>query len=301
MSDCVPIYMILRQNNQPVARATFYLVKNEPLPISPVLRRLIAPVFKRWPLLICRSPLSSASGLILPSTSPLREEALEKIAHEGLRLLKEYSGSFLIFDYLEQKEIRGWKKPFTAIIGGDPGTYMPITWKSFDEYLGNTNWKGRKNYKQNIRATDKQNITISRHESVLDLEEAEKLIRRVEDRHQSSPNPWVRGMMQYLEMVDGVWIAAMIDDQLVGCELVLKDGNTQIVTALGLDERIRYTYFRLGYEDIELAIEKNIHQLHWGSGAYDVKRRLGFKLEENNWIVFASRSAFVQRIVHYFI
>ena len=303
MSDCAPIYMILRQNNQPVARATFYLIKNEPLPIPPFLRRLIAPIFRRLPLLICRSPLANASGLILPDTSPLREEALEKIAQTGQAILKEYRGSFLIFDYLEEKEANIWKKPFAKITGGDPDTAMYARWSSFDEYLEKNTRKFRKNYKRNLREIAKQGILIERKQSVDKLEEAEVLIRKVSRRHRSAPNPWTRGMMQHLSMVDGHWLTASVSesDQLVGCVLTLRDGDAEILTAPGLEDNIPFIYFGLLYEGIKLAIERKIRLLRWGSGAYDVKRRLGFELEHNNQLVFISRSSLVQRIIHYFI
>jgi len=45
----------------------------------------------------------------------------------------------------------------------------------------------------------------------------------------------------------------------------------------------------LGYEGIRLAIEKKKRLLRWGSGAYDLKRRLGFELENNNNALLAGR------------
>ena len=36
--------------------------------------------------------------------------------------------------------------------------------------------------------------------------------------------------------------------------------------------------------------------LRWGSLTYDVKRRLGFELESNDWVVFGGRGAVLQRL-----
>src|SRR6266446_147376 len=73
LADCEPTYLIAYQQGQPIARATFWRTANEPLPLeSVVLRQTIQPLIKRWPLMICRSPLSSLSGLVLPEP-PLRE------------------------------------------------------------------------------------------------------------------------------------------------------------------------------------------------------------------------------------
>src|SRR5689334_1159062 len=75
LADCKPIYLIVHQHGQPIARATFWRTANEPLPIqSAFLRHGLQSLFRHWPLLICQSPLCSISGLILPDTL-LREAA----------------------------------------------------------------------------------------------------------------------------------------------------------------------------------------------------------------------------------
>ena len=114
MADCNPIYIILSLDNQPVARGTFWLVRAEPLPVSPFLRRLLAPILHRWPLLICRSPLSNSSGLILPE-GPLRESALACIAQTAYRELRRLGDSFLLFDYLQAEQTK-WET-FSRAIG----------------------------------------------------------------------------------------------------------------------------------------------------------------------------------------
>jgi hypothetical protein len=98
-------------------------------------------------------------------------------------------------------------------------------------------------------------------------------------------------MLRNIEMVNGIWIAATVQDRLVGCELVLQDSGAQIVTALGLADDISYAYFALGYDDIRLAIENGMQTLYWGSGAYEVKKRLGFSLFPNNSIAFVGLGA----------
>jgi hypothetical protein len=119
------------------------------------------------------------------------------------------------------------------------------------------------------------------------ISEALMLIRDVERRYGSAPNPWVAGMMEHLQLVGGTWLAAEIAGKLVGCELALQDNGAQVVTALGLADDAPHAYFALGYEDIRLAIETGAGALYWGSGAYDVKERLGFSLYPNNLVAFA--------------
>ena len=100
--------------------------------------------------------------------------------------------------------------------------------------------------------------------------------------------------MAHAGMVDAVWLAAEKEGKLVGCELMLGDRGTWLVTGLGLDPGARNVYFVLGYEDIQYAIEHGARTLRWGSETYDVKKRLGFEPEGYNNLIFASRWALLQ-------
>jgi predicted N-acyltransferase len=243
---------------------------------------------RRWPLLICRSPLSNSSGLILPEP-PLRDAALQRIVEEARREAKERRCSFLLFDYLGIDEVHGlaWPEGFRALEVADAGTRLRIAWADFDEYLAGLSQKTRKHYRQHQREAQATGIQITRHEAVGDIGPALALMRNVERRHRASPNPWWRRMLEEASMVDAVWLAAVGSERLLGCELILEDNGTQMVTALGLAEGTSHVYFLLGYEDIQYAIEKGNQYLRWGSGTYDVKRHLGFELESNNHIVLA--------------
>ena len=288
MQGCMPVYIILAQAGQPIARATFWVIRNEPLPIPwQPLRALLQAVLRRWPMFICRSPLSNTSGLILPEP-PLRAPVLEEIKQAALQEARKYNSSFLVFDFMEQEQTHWieWGKLFVPYTVTDPGTRMEIKWSNFDQYLGNLSPKARKHYRQYTREAGQVGIRITRHDHVPNLESALTLIQDVEKRHGSTPNPWTRGMLENAGQVGGTWLTASVNDQQVGCELILDDNGTQMVTALGLSQDFRHAYFLLGYADIQFAIEKGQHSLRWGSGAYEAKRQAGFELEKNNAIVF---------------
>jgi predicted N-acyltransferase len=299
MDDSMPVYIILAQNGEPVARATFWVIRNEPLPISwqPVRAALHA-VLRRWPLFICRSPLSNSSGLILPEP-PARGPALEAIKRAAMEEAKKQKASFLVFDYLEEEQTRWseWARPFVPYTVTDPGTRMEIKWSNFDQYLGHLSQKARKHYRQYIREADEVGIRISWHEQVPDIESALALVQNVEKRHGSTPSPWTRHMLEDAGLVGAALLTASANDRLVGCELVLDDNGTQMVTALGLAQDFRHAYFLLGYADIQYAIERGMHTLRWGSGAYEAKRQAGFELEENNNIVFCGTSPLLSQVV----
>jgi len=297
MADCPPFYIILTLENQAVARATFWLVREEPLPVNPPLRTLVQAIFHRWPLLICRSPLAGLSGLILPDP-PLRDEALKVIARVALTELRRLGGSFLIFDYLtpDQAAWPGWPRGSSAMAISDPNTWMAVKWESFAAYLAAGNKKDRQHYKRSIREAEKLGIQVTKRQSVPDVESALALIRNVEKKHSGAPNPWARGMLENIEAADGAFLEARIGERLVGCGMIFEDNRVQMTAAMGLAGDVSGVYFQLVYASLQAAFESKVRLLRWGSGAYEVKRRLGFQIEENNTIRFTARSLWVQKL-----
>lgn len=290
MADDMPLYIVVSHRGEPVARATFWLVRREPLSLSSVIvRQCMEALTRRWPLLICRSPLASTSGLILPET-PLRETALRAIAQAALERARSAHASFVLFDYLDSQAVLepGWLEAFAAVSLPEPGTYLDIAWPDFDSYINQLSYKTRKNYRRNCRAADRLGVEIKSYPAVTMVDEALALIANVERRYNDIPYPWTRRILENAAMVDAVWLTAEINGRLMGCELMLGDGDTWLVTALGLDYSVQYVYFRLGYEDIRYAIERGVRRLRWGSCTYEVKQRLGFQLENNSYVVFAA-------------
>jgi len=288
MADCSPIYILLSRHGNAVARGTFWLVRSEPLPVSPFIRSLLSPLLRRRPLLICRSPLSNSSGLILPE-GPLRESALRMIGETAANELRRLGGSFLIFDYLEPDQTKwiGWPARSRAMVITGPGTRLRLEPGGFDNYL-----KSHKRFRihQHFRRTSQEaaglGIQVRRYTSLNGSAAALELIRNVERRHESTPNPWAAGMLEHMQMVESTWLTAHIGNRLVGSLLLLMDNGVQIATLPGLTEDVPFAYFMLLYEAIQDAFEKNLTCLHWGSGAYETKRRLGFEMEYNNNVIF---------------
>src|SRR5436190_24290208 len=99
LSDCLPIYIVLSDHGEALARATFWLKRREPLPISSSPVRLFMEVIlRRWPLMMCQAPLTSLSGLTLPDP-PLRVPALKSIVQVAQDQAQKHQASFLIFSY----------------------------------------------------------------------------------------------------------------------------------------------------------------------------------------------------------
>ncbi|MCJ7434306.1 MAG: peptidogalycan biosysnthesis protein [Anaerolineales bacterium] len=296
MADCEPIYIILYRHSQPIARATFWRITNEPLPIqSTFLRQGIQFLFERWPLLICQSPLSYTSGLILPDT-PLRDAVQTAISARASELLHQQGCSFLIFVYLPKKQFSGWPENLLGTTVSGPGTFMKMVWPNFEAYLDAGNKKDRQHYKRTMREAQKLGIQVSRHTHVERMEEALPLIRAVEHRFRSAPNPWARGMLEHFEMLDGAtFLTATIGNRMVGCGLLLEDNGAQMNAALGLAEDVPYVYFTLVYESIKVAFDHHVGLMRLGTGAYEAKQQLGFSFEDNISTLFTASNPFFQK------
>jgi predicted N-acyltransferase len=298
-----PIYIILSQADEPVARATLWLRQEEPLPISSTtVRCLTGILLRRWPLLLCRAPWrTDISGLILPGP-PLRDRALTAIAQVAWDQAQQYRASVLVFDYLQHPDMERftWPEPFTFTPLSGPGTCLFIKWTDFESYLQDLSKSARKDHRRHHNRAAGLGIQIRRHSTVTALDEAMGLIRNVEKRHNSAPDPCACRALEHMDMLDATWLTAEMDGRLVGCGLLLGDGDSRLLTLLGLDYEVQYAYFQLIYEVIRCAIEEGVHLLRGGSGAYEIKQRLGFQLEHNNHVAFAANNRVLRWLGHRF-
>jgi hypothetical protein len=297
MPECPPTYLIAWDGDTPVASAALFRVHNEPLPLPEVARRFMSSILKHRPLLVCRSPFADTSALLLPG-APLRDEVLPVLTKAARDEFKKQRCSFLIFDYLltEQLKYPSWPPGFEPITVAEPGTYMPVVWDSFEEYLEAGDKRDRQHYKRTLKEAQANGLVLTKHKSVSNVDEALSLVRNVSIWHGSAPNPWTRGLLENFSMIDGTWFELRKDGKLMGCGAVVRDNRFQLATSLGLEDDVPGGYFLLLYAAVQDAIENKVRLVRFGSGAYDVKRRLGFHLEDTNHAMitmagFPSRAA----------
>lgn len=284
MKDSPPTYLLAWDGDKPIAGAALFQIKNEPLPLPKVAREFMSSILKRRPLMMCRSPLADTSALLLPG-EPLRDEVLPVLASAAQDEFKKQRCSFLVFDYLltEQLKYKSWPPGYEPITVSEPGTYMPIEWESFEAYLEAGNKKDRQHYKRTLKETSENGIELSRHKTVTDVEAALKLIENVSIWHGSAPNPWTRSLLENFSLLeDSTWLELRKEGQLVGCGAVLRDNRFQLSSSLGLEDDVPGGYFLLLYTALQEAFEHKARLVRFGSGAYDVKRRLGLRLENTN-------------------
>lgn len=288
MKDCPPTYLIAWNGDTPIAGAALFKVENEPLPLPEVARRFMASVLKQRPLLVCRSPLADTSALLLPG-EPLRDEALTVLAQAAYNEFKKQRCSFLVFDYLLTEQLRypAWPTGFEPVTISEPGTYMPMEWETFEAYLEAGNKHDRQHYKRSLREAENNGLVLSKHRTISDVDRALRLIRNVSIWNGSAPNPWMRGLLENFSKIDGTWLEIHKENELVGCGAVLRDNKFQLALALGLEDDVPGGYFLLLYTALQEAFEHQARLVRFGSGAYDVKRRLGFHLEDTNHAMVA--------------
>lgn len=302
MADCEPTYLVAWNEDTPIASAALFRIHNEPLPLPEVARRFMESVLKLRPLLVCRSPLADTSALLLPG-EPLRDEALTILAEAAHAEFKKQRCSFLLFDYLLTEQLRypGWPQMLEPVTISEPGTYMPLEWESFEAYLEAGNKHDRQHYKRSLREAEQNNLVLTKTKTITDIDRALKLIRNVSIWHGSAPNPWMRGLLENFEMIDGTWLEIHKEGELVGCGAVVRDNKFQMALALGLEDDVPGGYFLLLYTALKEAFEHKVRLVRFGSGAYDVKRRLGFHLEDTNHAMVAMAgitSRAVKQLVH---
>ncbi|HXF85564.1 MAG TPA: GNAT family N-acetyltransferase [Anaerolineales bacterium] len=293
MADCRPTYLIVQQDDKLLAAAVLFKIHNEPLPLPHATRRLLEAYFRRKPMLICRSPLADAPGLILPE-GPLRAQVLTLLTNAARQELERERGSFLLFDFLSSDEVEHWTPGFSRLTLAAPGTSMTLTHESFEAYLA-ANKRTRNDYYHTLRKAKENDLHLRRCSQVENVDAALELIQRVAQKHNSLPNPWTRGMLENLSMIDATWFEVHQKGKMVGCIVTMRDNGVQIATALGL-AGIPFTYFMLIYATIQEAFEQGVKQFRLGSGAYEVKRRLGFQIENTNHVM-AEASALLPKIL----
>jgi predicted N-acyltransferase len=301
MDDCLPFYVLVFQGPRLVGRAALWKIRNEPLPKMPaLLRRSLAAMVRVWPLLICRSPLAFTQGIVLADDlDPAL--ILSVLSARALEIARDQRCSFVLFDYLKASDAEHFPQSFLKSSNPSTGTIMENRWSSLDDFLSAGNKKDRQHYKRTVREAEKLNLRVARHARVENIEEALRLIRNVERGHGALPNPWARRALKQMDQVNGLYLTVAIGETLVGCGLLLEDNASQTTSLLGLADDVPYAYFMLVYESLRVAFEHNVRSLRWGSGAYDVKERLGFSREDNGALAFSAVSPFLQRLFQRFM
>lgn len=307
LENDIPVYVILSQNGEPIARGSFWVRWQEQLPVSSrIMRGFLDNLIRRWPLFICSTPLVDFPGLVLPDGPALRDNALNTIIHEAIDQASKYNASFIIFAYLQEAEaeLAVWPRSFTKLQMAEPRTRMDIRWSDFDEYIQQLPKKVRESYRRNCRKAQALGIKIVCHKldrpmSEDALDRAVNLIYNVENNYGSAYNPWAREILKNAYMINSSWFNAEIDGKLIGCGLLARDGRSRMMTLYGRDYNFDYAYLQLFYEVIAFSIKDGTKILSGGTGNYSFKKSMGFMINPLHYDVFMGVSPFFQGITSF--
>jgi uncharacterized protein len=275
-SGCRSIYLLSYRDGTLTGRASLWVVHNEPIILAGQLRTFLKPLLRKFPLLICRSPFSNTSGLIAPD-----QETLEALVDAAITQGRQMGCIALLLDYLSNTDATNLPDRFYVEDVPKPGTVLVNSWDSFEQYLACGSKKDRQHYKRVIRKAGELGIQVRKEASAQNVDAISKIVHATESKHGSEPNPWTKGLLAHMGMVGGMLLVATRNEEITGCGLLFEDNGAQLATALGHTQSNDYTYFLLAYTGIEVAFTHGVKTLRWGSGAYEVKRRLGFVPEDN--------------------
>ena len=290
-SGCRSIYLLSYRDGILTGRASLWVVPNEPITYPGSWRLLLKPVLRKFPLLICRSPFSNTSGLIAPD-----QETLASLIAAAIQQGRQRGCLALILDYLSKADAANIPPGLSIEEMPNPGTVLANSWNSFDGYLSRGNKKDRQHYKRVVRKANELGVQVKQETCARDVDAIACMVESTERKYGSEPNPWTKGLLAHMDMVGGILLLATREGEITGCGLLFEDNGAQLATALGHAQSNDYTYFLLAYTGIELAMAQGVKALRWGSGAYDVKRRLGFLPEDNGRYAFTFTHPLVTRI-----
>lgn len=301
MGDCEPVYLLARMNGRLVGRASFWIIRNEPLPqFAGPWRPFLRYILRSRPLLICRSPLSNTAGLVISKTIREPGKVVDALIGFALTEGRRRKCSFLLFDYLGTYECGLLPLSFSVMEAPEPGNVLRNEWNNFEDYLARGEGKARRHYNRTVRELEKLNVKVK----AVAPEDYERqilpLVHAVERQHGAPPNPWTVGMLHHMKMANGIFLAAIMNERLVGCMLFLESGDAQISTAFGRETGLPYVYLMLFYEGVRAAMQHGVKELHWGSGAYELKRRMGFRIEDNGVMAFTPIHPFLRKLMNWF-
>jgi hypothetical protein len=296
-------YLVAYEGDEPVGGAVFWVMHKESIPTrNPLVRWFLETYLKRRPLVVCRTPvLTDHKGLFLPPDPAQRATVLDEIKRLGVAITRKNKGSFLLADYLVEEEVDyDWGDFFKLKDFLNVGTRMNIEWETFDEYMAALkaqNKKAHKNVRHNTHYAQEAGIVLHFQHATPPVDDVMHLID-TKMKHYKVPcdAAWIRQIISAVSLLpeqNAVWVSAYLDDNMVGCELLLHDDENHICKPVlyGRDYTAEYVYFYMSYEDIRYAIETlRVKTIIYDTEAYDFKRRIGFAFDTRNNLVFCPNS-----------
>jgi hypothetical protein len=294
-------YLMATEGGEPVGGAIFWVIPDEMIPTQhEIVRRLLGRYLRWRPLIACRTALDTTHlGIFMPSDPESRAIFMAEVRRVAVDLLHQQHGSFFVADYLSSAEMDyPWGDFFVLkdFHFQNAGTYLTITWESFEAYKADLKAQGKKAYrniKDNTRHAVEAGITVSLQRDAPPLDELLHL-QAIHAKHYDQPfNParTTRTVNATVSLPENNcrWVLAYCKGELVAYKLVLFDDANRIAyaTLYASDHATEFAYFLMSYEDIRYAMEGwQAQVIFYGSEGYEFKRRMGFELDTRDQLVF---------------
>ncbi len=311
--DYQPHYVVLYRNGQAVAGAAYVVQRHEQIPLVQPVRAILEAYLSRRPLLSCQVYLLGKPALFLPEGED-RPEVTRQLLEATRRLAAGEGYSFIVYDYLEAgPELASLRQAGLQdlLYPSEEGTFLPITWHSFEEYLMSLGHKRRQDLRRNIRRAEEAGAQVEVKRlassnggtplSPAEQARVHELVHNVyrQHRERKMPSPDAFCASAAANVADQVILLLVhLDSQIAGCGFLLQDEGEISLRVLGLDYALDergHVYRSLWHGAIRHAIQSGARRLDGGSTAYALKQRLGFQLERTS-VSFTSASPVLRRL-----
>ena len=273
--DSDPRYILVRKGGQLQAAAVCSLARRFR---HRALEQRLGWVLRLFPLMRCGVPIASQPGLIVRTTDVLPRLLVEV---RGLarreRAAVVTCGQFSSNDetWLDLRNA-GFQKHGQLV-----DFSVATGWSSIDEYLRSLPGGDRRKVSKLQRRAEREEIRIEHLESPLErAQQLRALVGGVLEHHGTS-DIYARDLIERAAAVCGSdlhVLAAWRSSEMIGCAVVVRDGDALIAKWLGFDYARSWgtsTYRLLIFATLKLAIQLGVQRLALGPTAGDTKRDFG--------------------------
>jgi len=315
--DCEFLYFLFYKDKALYLGLWGYALEIDILSFTPkMITNLFKVVRKMWlksfiiKTLIIGTPISLGETFVL--APDVRVEDLETAINQLQQYAQEKKIKLILgrdFKQERNKLEESLEKNGFRMIHNYPLAYLPIQWKSFDEYLAAMTSHYRRQFRLRVRRKVKQEIhtkIISDQEILAYTPCLEKLFRNVQQRSNEFPHELIgenyhKSMRQHLNG-NSYWQLYFQKENLVGFLHFIIYKKKIIGQYIGLDYQVANAaqlYFNAIYDQIRFAIENDIEMIEAGVTTYPAKTSMGFSLTPQRMYLW-HKSSFFRQLARWF-
>jgi len=177
-----------------------------------------------------------------------------------------------------------------------PNTPLNYPYKNFDEYVKNLPSRKRRKYKADKKALEKLGGTIEIHTDIANIVPQIYALYKNTAREVKKKQNYVEmpitinesffSNLLFFKHLNPCFVVITVDDVIIADALLVKNGNTLFLKAIGLDYDLSYktkAYFNLFYATLDYACQQNCDKVDLGTTSYQFKQWLGCKLTPSTY------------------